>query len=417
MIRFYLVFLLLVLTNVLIGQGQIKHMQYNLTLYGNPFGCDETTNSTAEKDVALSEIIAFTEPNILCVNELRDQNIWANRILNNVLNAEQELWSRAELSAQFTSSSIVNGFFYREDLFSLYQQDVVFQSLSGSALIRPIDLYTLYFDTPELMLGDTIFFTCIVAHLSAGDEVERNTQTAALMNYLEVIGPGNYIFSGDLNIDSALEEAFQNLVEPDDETIAFIDPVPLPDQWNNNSSVAQYHTQSTRFSDTNSGCFSGGGLDDRFDITLISPFIQGGTQGLQYVAGSYEVLGQNGNDYNQELQVFMNGSVPDEIALALYKMSDHLPVLTEYSTDLLSGGTEVIELTMDMVIQPDGGLQIGLRNPDLYEVDIIDLSGRLIVQEQFDGRVFEMSIGSLNTGLYLLRVTGNGQQAVKKLMR
>ena len=417
MIRFYILIFYLVLSTFLIGQGQIRHMQYNLTLYGNPFGCDESTNNTTEKDVALSQIIAYAQPNILCVNELRDQNIWANRILNNVLNAEGNLWSRADLSAQFTNSSIVNGFFYREDLFSLHDQDVVSQSLSGGALIRPIDLYTLYFDTPELLTGDTLFFTCIVAHLSAGDEVERSAQTAALMARLDELGAGNYIFSGDLNIDSALEEAFQNLVSPQNEDIALIDPVPLPNQWNNNPAVAQYHTQSTRFSDTNSGCFSGGGLDDRFDITLISPSIQEGTAGLQYIAGSYEVLGQNGNDYNQELQVFMNGVVPDGIALALYEMSDHLPVLTEYSSDILSGLVTSNTLPFDVFIDQDGRIQISLHNSGPYEVQILDLSGRQILLEAFNGIAFQTSIGPLSSGLYVMRVTGNGQQAVKKLMR
>jgi hypothetical protein len=398
------------------AQGQFKHMHYNLTLYGNPFGCDETTNNTNEKDQALGVILEHAQPDILCVNELRDQNVWADRILNQVLNTNQNLWSRAALSANVTSSSIINGFFYREDKFTLHSQEVVYQALDGSSLLRPIDLYTIYVVGPGLALGDTTFITCIVAHLAASDALERDDQTAALMARLATKGPGNYIFSGDLNMDSAWEQAFQNLISYPDPSLVFEDPLTISNSWNNNSAIAIHHTQSTRFSDTNSGCFAGGGLDDRFDITLISPSIQAGNDGVHYINGSYKALGQNGNNYNQQLQIFGNGAVPDAVALALYDMSDHLPVITEYSTDIAISVSEYEALEMNISMISGDYIGILMSKAENYAIEIYDLSGRLCNQDVFQGISTELSLQGLGKGIYLLRIRSDKDQVVRRIL-
>ena len=398
------------------AQGQFKHMQYNLTLYGNPFGCDETTNNSNEKDLALKEIIDYSQPDILCVNELRDQNVWADRILNQVLNVDEDLWSRAALTANVTSSSIINGFFYREDKFSLYSQEVVYQALDGSSLLRPIDLYTLYIDNVELATGDTTFFTCVVAHLAATDPVERSDQTAALMSRIQLRGPGNYIFSGDLNMDSANEEAFQNLISFPDVQLEFHDPITVSNTWNNNASVSDYHTQSTRYSDTNLGCFSGGGLDDRFDITLISPSILAGSQGVHYINGSYTVLGQSGNDYNQQLQIINNGVVPDAVALALYDMSDHLPVVTEFSTDMTISLMETMATEFNVIQTSSNSIEIRIAKSGRFQVEIYDLSGRRVIDQKGYGTDVQLDISHCTNGVYIVSVLGENSQSVKKIM-
>lgn len=407
---------LLFFSELSLAQGQFKHMQYNLTLYGNPFGCDESSNNTAEKDAALTEIIAYAQPDIFCVNELRDQDQYANRILNQVLNAGDNVWSRAALSAQFTWSSIVNGFFYREDKFTLYNQEVVYQALDGTSLLRPIDLYTIYIDSPGLLQGDTTFITCVVAHLAATDPVERADQTEALMVYLHSRGPANYIFSGDLNMDSSTEAAFQNLINDPMPSIEFIDPISVPTTWHNNPSVAGQHTQSTRFSDTNGGCFSGGGLDDRFDITLISPSVQSGSEGVQFIPGTYKPLGQNGNDFNQALQVFNNGVVPDNVAQALYDMSDHLPLISSYTTDIT---ISVDELALpDFYVYEDGeqlGLMIG--KDGTYRLRVFDMEGRIISDVQFTGKTHLINRAQWNPGMYIVQVAGEGFQVQRKTMK
>ncbi len=389
-------------------------MHYNLTLYGNPFGCTESSNNTSEKDEYLNEIIEYAQPDIFTVNELRDNNIWADRILNEVLNDEEELWNRANLTYQFTSSSILNGLFFRSDKFTLHDQDVVYQDVNGSYLLRPIDIYTLYVNHPDLALGDTTYVVFGVAHLAASDEDERAHQTEAFMQRIHEMGPMNYIFTGDLNMDDAFEEAFQNLISDQNPAFSFEDPINVSSYWNNNSSVSLYHTQSTRFSDTNGGCFAGGGLDDRFDITLISPSIEDGTMGVQYQAGSYQVMGQSGNDYNQELQTFNNSVVPDEISVALYEMSDHLPVITDYSVDLVIGLEEDVSgLSVAIHAEIDGWYLVGPAE-EQYDLELIDLSGRVIWSETFFADVAFIP-APRSKGVYLVRVNGPRGATVLKL--
>ncbi|NND93350.1 MAG: T9SS type A sorting domain-containing protein [Flavobacteriales bacterium] len=394
--------------------SQFRHMHYNLTLYGNPFSCDENNNNTDAKDAALDVIIDYAQPDLFTVNELRDGNLWANRILNNVLNDDSELWARASLTGQFTSSSILNGLFYRSDKFFLESQETVHLDLDGGLLLRPIDIYNLYLMDEGLFSGDTTRFSCAVAHLAASDEQERSDQTEAFVSRIEELGPGNYIFSGDLNIDSAFEEAFQNLVSHPNDMISFIDPITISPNWNNNPSIAQYHTQSTRFSDTNAGCFSGGGLDDRFDITLLSQSILEGSDGISFISDSYLVLGQNGNDYNQELQTFNNGAVPDEVATALYDMSDHLPVLTEFNTEfILSAEQGAFEIPFEIFIQ-EQSISVSFSRQDDYQVELFDISGKLVKSRTSlgDGLRLETPSG----GIYILRVSNKAAVGIKKIL-
>ncbi len=386
------------------GQEEFTHLQYNLTLYGNPFGCDESDNNSDEKDAALDIIIDYVQPDIFTVNEMRDSDVWADRLLNNVLNEEEEVWSRAELTDQFGFSSIVNACYFRNDRFTLYDQEVVYQSLGGSNLLRPIDLYTLYLDLPSLAFGDTAFVTVAVAHLSAGDAIERANQTEALMAYIEERGIDNYIFTGDLNIDSSQETAYQNLINNSDPDFSFLDPVEAPGTWHNNSSFSDYHSQSTRFGDTNAGCFAGGGLDDRFDITLISPYISAGSAGVTYVTDSYEVVGQSGNDYNQELQTIGNQVVPATVAQALYDMSDHLPVKTQYAADFSTGISTVHEQMDFEVTIVEGQLELWVQKPGTHVVTIHDLCGRLLRLEEFNGRHFKLGLSEINSQAVIINI-------------
>lgn len=391
------------------AQVPMVHMHYNLTLYGNPFACNENNNSTDEKDEALRTIISFEQPDILTVNEIRDQQIWPQRILDNVLNAQESLWERADFLTQVTGSSILNAFFYRSDRYVLHDQDYVSQALDGSSLLRPIDLYTVYPINASLADGDTSFVTYIVAHLSASDPIERADQTEALMARLDELGSGNYIFTGDLNIDASFEEAFQILVSDPNIDLAFVDPVNLPSVWNNNSVVSQYHTQSTRFSDTNNGCFAPGGLDDRFDITLISPSIEQGTESWVYLSDSYRVVGQSGNDYNQELQTFNNQVVPDAIAQALYNLSDHLPVVTSYMlTNPVGLGNALLDQAQVRLTEYE--LTISLPQSDTVRMEVFDLSGRLLLREAFSGKYYNQSRTMLphNQVLLLRLISVNG---------
>lgn len=105
-----------------------------------------------------------------------------------------------------------------------------------------------------------------------------------------------------------------------------IDPINMPGNWNNNSSFASIHTQSTR-SGENLDCGSQGGSDDRFDQILVSPNVMNGTDSLRYLTNSYIAVGNDGSHFNTSLiSAPTNTMYPDSVVRALYYMSDHLPV-------------------------------------------------------------------------------------------
>ena len=80
-------------------------------------------------------------------------------------------------------------------------------------------------------------------------------------------------------------------------------------------------------------------MDDRFDFIFISEDLISGEDGVLYLENSYLAEGQDGNHFNQSVNDGLNSSVSQEIADALYYMSDHLPV----SMSLVLGGTVEIE--------------------------------------------------------------------------
>jgi len=397
------------------AQADLRHMQYNLTLFGNPFACNETTNNTSDKEGWLSQIVDYSQPDVLCVNEMADSDFYADRLLNNALNVGgMTQWSRAELTDFATTSSIVNAFYYRSDKFELHEQVYINQALDGSYLLRPTDFYTIY---PIPVVGDTTFITFAVVHLAASDENERADQTEATMAEIQERGFENVIFSGDLNIDSSSEEAFQNLLFPSDESYAMRDPVDALGTWHNNGFYSDYHTQSTRFNDTNSGCFSPGGLDDRFDMTLVTDAILNGTNGVTYLMDSYRVLGQGGNSYNSELPTTNNGDVPDEVALALYEMSDHLPVLTDFVVEGIVSLTEDEKRPFQLVNPMQDILRIQTAALTKGALRLFDLSGRVVLAHQGS---FEapQNVTHLIPGLYLLRLdTEDGRTFVEKVVK
>jgi hypothetical protein len=417
MSRFYTALLFSIYALVLSAQSDgLRHMHYNITLYGNPFGCVDAQNDPALKDIWFNTVVDHVQPDIITVNEMRDQDFWADRLLEESLNTSGvEEWERAELMDGFSGQSILNACYYRSDRFVLHYQEAIYFAEDLTLLLRPIDFYTFY-PIGDAGTSDTTFFHLIVAHLAAGDEDEREDQTEATMARIAELGPGNYIFTGDLNIDGAYEEAFENLVEAP-APIAFIDPLDISDDWNNNPNVSLYHTQSTRTSgDTNGGCFVGGGMDDRFDITLISSAIMDGLLGMSYVEDSYDVIGNDGGNFNQSLPVVDNSDVPPVIASALYEMSDHLPVVTDYMFDAVNVLSENDTRNWTFSVR-DGELAVDMGISGEYHLTILDLLGRVQLTEAWSGSYLQTPAFLPVKGVYFIRVeSSQGWQDVQRFL-
>jgi hypothetical protein len=408
----------------LYGKGQIGEtytiMHYNLLYYGFETSfCTSSNNNVDLKDGNLSVIIDYVQPDIFTVNELGSGlagpqdpgNLY--RILDNVLNASGEHRFSAAPYTNGTNSSIVNGLFYDNTKFVFHSGDVVANE------VRDINLFTLYVKDEDLLLaGDTIFLNAIVAHLKAGstnsDQNARTTEIQAVMSYIVQNNlRGNIMFLADLNMQSSLEFAYQLLTFHINQEIRFVDPITQPGNWWENPNFAQYHTQSTR---TSSGCFAGGGMDDRLDQILVTHPLMSGTQGLKYVEGSYYALGQDGQRFNKSLISPPNLSAPSDVINALYNMSDHLPVILEIErVELPSSVSPVLAFEPQLIFANPTreSLNLEIRNINSNAlISIFSLSGQLLrsfpINVEHHTEKITINILDLSAGMYFVRLEGEG---------
>ncbi|MBT8380857.1 MAG: hypothetical protein KJO59_00715, partial [Ignavibacteria bacterium] len=73
-----------------------------------------------------------------------------------------------------------------------------------------------------------------------------------------------------------------------------------------------------------------GGLDDRFDMILMSQGISNSGE-ITYIPGSYIEYGNDGDHFNDSINQPPNAVVTQQIADALHNASDHLPVYARFS--------------------------------------------------------------------------------------
>ncbi len=310
----------------------IRLMQYNLMYYTNNADytdCDENTNNLDQKDLYLKQIIKYAQPDVFCVNEIGKENEYAERILNNVLNQDGVNYY-ATIPTVNSWSTIANRIFYDTRKFRFKTGFYV------STPIIYINGYKLYYNSENLQQGDTTYLTFIVVHLKAGsydgNETTRYEQTLDLMNRLERMGQDNYILSGDFNCYGHLDSGVANVLYWDNMNYRFHDPLNQLGEWGSNEDYAALHTQSTH-SGSEDACFSGGGMDDRFDLILVSPYVYYGLRGVKSINSSYRALGQDGNRYNKSLLNPLNNSVPNNVLVSLYGNSDHLPVMMDFEIE------------------------------------------------------------------------------------
>ncbi len=391
----------------------VSVMVYNLLFYGHYTSfCRPDNNNIDNKDEYLRTIFDHTTPDLFAVNEMGPSADLAARILNNVINREG---APEYAHAEFTNtagSNLVNMLFFNTEKFTLYDEAVI------AGIVRDINLYSLYYNDPELDNGaDTVFVHLVVAHLKAGsrvgDQQTREQEIKAVLSGLTGMDlSGSIVFMGDFNMNSSYEQAYQLLTYNPHENIRFYDPIDSPGVWFNNPEMALYHTQSPR-TDYHD-CFVSGGLDDRYDQIIVTSAVMDGTHGLRYLEDSYKTIGQDGHRFNKSLIDPPNQSEPPEVIDALYNMSDHLPVklrmvVTDVETNvpLMQESTENIYL-VNVPGSPPGIILEGAAG--MIRFEIYTASGRYIKgwKSFSDGGLERHPIDTehLTVGVYLIRVTG-----------
>jgi hypothetical protein len=394
----------------------ITMMQYNLMYYTTSVPSDCVANATYldQKDENLKKIIKYINPDVFCVNELGSNMIYVNRILNNVLNSDGVNYYAACPLTNHSGggySSIANMLYYDN-------RKLAFHSHFYITATRDINAYKLYYKSNSLTSGDTVFITFIIAHLKAGNYAERRGQEAAsVMNRLVQSPAANYVLSGDFNLYNANEPAYQQFTNYSNNFYTFYDPV--GGSWS-----PIYHTQSTHTSAPTGSCFSTGGMDDRFDFILVSPYIYYGNNRVKAIADSYTAVGQDGNRYNQTIISPPNSAVPEHIANALYNLSDHIPVTMKFEINATVNISDIAQNWSTNVLNPVGEqleIQLSALISGDYIFDIYTIDGRHLAHYEelctAGNNRFSYPL-NVPAGLYLLKITNfNGLNETKKIVK
>jgi len=209
--------------------------------------------------------------------------------------------------------------------------------------IMRYDVRPLGHISPESTIA--IYSTHMKAGSTGTDQSRRLVEAEKIRDNAETLPAGwNFILGGDLNIQSASESAYVELVGSQvNNTGRFFDPINSAGNWNNNFGFRYIHTQDPATQ-----------MDDRFDVLLVSAnlidgvdFEYDGNPAISFSGStwndpnhSYRTWGNDGTSYNNPLTTAGNAMVGPTIAQALVNLAagnGHLPVYAEFippATDL-----------------------------------------------------------------------------------
>ena len=396
----------------------LRVMTYNLTNYGNPqTGCTSANNGPAVKNPEFKNIMKYVMPDIMSANELNTNPVLANGFLTNVLNTDGITYYKRSASV-VESGTLTSMIFYNSDKLVLAQQ------FSVQTTTRLTPHCRFYLKTTELANGDTIWINTLSTHLKAGtatsDQTERAAMTQTIRTYLNNWPKKeNFMIMGDFNVYKSSEQAWINLTSTGTQAaFQFIDPVNRVGTWNNNASFSDVHTQCPSIS--GNSCFSGGGLDDRFDFMLMNRHLLNDSGKIKYVPGTYHPIGNDGQHFNKAItDAPTNNSVPATVLNSLYVVSDHLPVMAKLQVN----GTFVTANHLPFLSQD---LQVRLIDHSLIfnnlgqfsegEVSLWNMAGREIAQThlRLENGEASWNPGTLASGIYLVHIkTNRGNGTVK----
>ncbi len=414
-IIFYLLLFLIVTNLQVLSQDTLRVVQYNLLYYGlDDEGCNSQNNNIQDKTEYLKTIVNYLKPDIFAVNEIFANENVQDYLLANVFILNGYNFARGTTKGEYLTNQI----FYNKNKLGLLSEDEIY------SYPRNEYVYKFYYKSPDLASGaDTIFIYYIVCHLKAGsDESNVNTRTSAsiyIENYLEDNLAGeNIILSGDLNLYTSDEPAYQNLVNNENETIRLFDPGPEGD-YHDNENFALYHTQSTNY--YSDGCKASGGLNDRFDYILFSYPLLNASNKIRYIDNSFKVIGQDGQHFNMSVYYNGNNSVPSLVLDALANNSDHLPVYAEFfinQTPAKINGEFPTQKRITITNPAEDFVKLIIWDNEILknesiEISFYDILGRKQQTENLKlspRRIeYEVNTAKLSNGIYLMKISAKNE--------
>jgi len=373
------------------------------------------------RELILKDILDEVQPDVFMVAELQDQN-GADLILNQSLNDENDNYVAAPflLNTSGNGGSIQQLLYYNSTKFSLEFTDVIQTSL------RDINRYQLKALTTQSQTNP-ILIDFFVAHFKASqgfsNEQIRFDMALDFTNYINanLSASANVVFAGDFNFYNANENGLQQLLSGS-ALITMQDPINQIGNWHVNPSFSNVHTQSTRESNNNFNDFgAGGGLDDRFDFIFISGNLLDDTHEVQYLNGSYQTYGNNGNCFNEDISdTSCSGNFSQNIRNLLWNMSDHLPVVMdlEFEQNFLNttafSETSALKFAHGNIVDDFIFVEITpIYLSEIKQIYIYNAIGQQIKTIGVLNSSMRISVDDLPNGLYILKANqGNALKFV-----
>lgn len=336
----------------------LKVTAYNILNFPDALG--------AERLDDLRCVLTYINPDVLIVQEMQSQ-AGVDLLRDSVLNVHSNLYESVPFH---DGPDTDNALFYRSDRIEYVWSDHL------PTPNRDIAEYRLHTEG-----GYELYVYSVHLKSSQGDtnELMRLQEATILRNHLDSLDAGtNVLVAGDFNLYASTEPAFDMLTgELPHVHSRLYDPLFLAGEWHDNENFAAQHTQSTRDIALPDGG-SGGGLDDRFDMILCSESMLEHT-GLYLDPGAYVVCGNDGDHFNLAVNDGMNGSVPADVADALYYAADHLPVTVSivysYADDIARAALKIWPNPMESEVH----IQFPWHDHFLRaEVAITDITGRCV---------------------------------------
>jgi endonuclease/exonuclease/phosphatase family metal-dependent hydrolase len=388
---------------------EVKIMSWNVLNWPT----SNTVTDTSFRCPGYRTVVNYAQPDILVTTENTDTT--------------SSPWFRDQVMNtgiyHYEYGTFING--YDSDN-AIYYRDSLFEFVSNvpiATALRDISHYTLIFKST----GDTLHIFSLHLKASQGYELERGQEIAQLRQVTNAFPAGtNFLVAGDFNIYESNEPAYVGLLDDNISDDGHVnDPLHLTGVWNH-AIYAPYHTQSTRFNSGGIGGGSGGGMNDRFDMILYSNGIEQPT-GMYYIPGTYANIGNDGSHYDQAVNFGPNSSVPDDVADALFDVSDHLPVTLKLMIGPTAGIEELKSSISDVEVFPvpvtnNFQVRFSVRKKSEVQFLITDQTGRLVYATQSLGfepgekyHSFDLK-NELKPGFYFLSVKFDNNLISKKII-
>jgi len=377
--------------------NDIKIMCYNLLTFPVDGGPDLRFND-------LGIILDHYEPDLFLVQELL-----SNNGLKDISSKCNDLFEDEYTNGAFVSQisnptndwKLQQNLVYNDDKFDLVDQQTLVTTH------RDINYFALEVTDPNHAQTDPLLLHVYVNHLKASrgfeEEQKRLEMVNTLFDHLEDLPDNsNIIVAGDFNIYESGEPAYIKLLSENGNN-TLNDPINKPN-WQSHRDIM---TQSTRTSPPSGAGGAGGGMDDRFDFVLLSNSLVKTNHSFSYIPETYKAYGNNGTCYNQNItDCNSNNDVSSDVLSALYKMSDHLPVVLSLGDNTSTSTNEILSSnSINIFPNPtDQFLTIDLNSLPSGTVEIINFLGQTVHKETLNQSLSSIDLKELNNGIYFLRI-------------